>query len=73
VLEPEAILEQVREIAALGATLTEADPVIGTGVFQNDRPDAPPKTRSFEDYLERLHWFAEEVMPEARRIESASW
>lgn len=68
VLEADAVLEQVETIARLGATLTDADTVLGTGVFQNERPDAPPPTRSFEDYLERIHWFAEEVIHQARGL-----
>jgi hypothetical protein len=68
VLERDAILEQVETIAGLGATLTDADTVLGTGVFQNDRDDAPPPTKSFDDYLERLHWFAEEILDRARPI-----
>jgi hypothetical protein len=67
-LEPEHVLEQVQIVASLGATLTEADGPLGTSVFQNARPDAPPPTRSYEDYLERIQWFAEDVMPLAREI-----
>lgn len=39
--------------------------VLGLGKFQNDRPDAPPPTRSAADQLDRFRWFAEEVMPAA--------
>jgi len=67
-LEADHVLEQVRTIAGLGATLTEADVPLGTSVFQNARKDAPPPTKSFADYLERIHWFADEVMPTARAI-----
>ena len=67
-LEADHVLEQVRTIAGLGATLTEADVPLGTSVFQNARADAPPPTKSFADYLERIQWFAEEVMPTARAI-----
>lgn len=62
-LDPDVILEQVDEISSLGATVTDADEVLGTGKFQNAHPDSPPPTRSLSDYLERLHWFAEEIMP----------
>jgi probable F420-dependent oxidoreductase len=68
VLEKEPILEQVRAIAALGATITDASTLLGTGVYQNDLPGSPPPTRSLSDYVERLHWFAEEILPEARQI-----
>jgi hypothetical protein len=67
-LDPDHVLEQVQIVADLGATLTEADGPLGTSVFQNARPDAPPPTRSYADYLERIRWFAEEVMPDARGI-----
>jgi hypothetical protein len=70
-LEKDAILEQLELIAGLGATITDLGDVLGTGQFQNDSPQAPPPIRSASEYLERLQWFAEEVMPEARRIKSA--
>jgi probable F420-dependent oxidoreductase len=69
VLQADRVVEQARTIAALGATVTDADAPLGTSVFQNDRDDAPPPTKSFADYLERIQWFAEEVMPSARAIE----
>jgi probable F420-dependent oxidoreductase len=68
VLEKEPILEEIRTIAALGATITDASTLLGTGVFQNDLPGSPPPTRSLGDYLERVQWFAEEILPEARTI-----
>jgi probable F420-dependent oxidoreductase len=71
VLEKDAILEQVAQLAELGVTYVMPDDVIGTGRNQNDLPGGPPKTRSFEDYLERLAWFGEEILPEARKIEPA--
>jgi hypothetical protein len=71
VAEKDAVLEQVAEIAALGATLTSADEMIGAGRFQNDQPGALPPIRDAAEHLERLQWFAEEIMPEARRIEAA--
>jgi hypothetical protein len=43
-----------------------------TGVFQNDLPGAPPPARCAGDFVERLHWFAEEIMPEARAIAPSS-
>jgi probable F420-dependent oxidoreductase len=69
--QPDAILEQVRQLAELGVSMTDANPALGTGVFQNDLPGAPQPTRSAEDFIERLHWFAEAVMPQAARIEAA--
>lgn len=72
VAEKDAVLEQVAEIAALGATLTSADEVIGAGRFQNDQAGALPPIRDAAEHLERLQWFAEEIMPEARRIEAAT-
>jgi probable F420-dependent oxidoreductase len=68
VLEKEPILEEIRAIAALGATITDASTLLGTGVFQNDLPGSPPPTRSLADYLERVRWFAEEILPAARTI-----
>jgi probable F420-dependent oxidoreductase len=68
VREPEAVLEQVHEIAAVGATMTSLDDLLGTGKFQNDRPGAPPPTRSIDEYLDRLEWAAAEILPAARQI-----
>jgi probable F420-dependent oxidoreductase len=67
-IEPDAILEQVQLLADLGVSMTDANPALGSGVFQNDLPGAPPPTRSADDYIERLHWFAEEIMPKAEAI-----
>lgn len=69
VAEKDAILEQVSEIAALGATVTSVDEVIGAGRFQNAQTGALTPIRDHREHLERLQWFAEEVMPAARRIE----
>jgi probable F420-dependent oxidoreductase len=71
VLDKDAILEQLHAIAAIGATCTRVDDLLGTGKYQNDRPDAPPKTSSYEEYLERLHWFAEEILPGMQRLDGA--
>jgi hypothetical protein len=67
-LEPEKILAEMQEVADLGATVATVNDLLGTGKYQNDRPDAPKPTVSASDYLERLHWFAEEIMPLARTI-----
>jgi probable F420-dependent oxidoreductase len=67
--EKDVILEQLHEIAALGATYTEADDLLGLGRFQNAHPGAPPPLRSVTEYLERLEWFAQEILPEARKIQ----
>jgi probable F420-dependent oxidoreductase len=68
VLEKEPILEEMRTIAALGATIADVSTLLGTGVFQNDLPGSPPPTRNLADYIERVQWFAEEILPEARAI-----
>jgi probable F420-dependent oxidoreductase len=70
--EPEVILEEMQTIADIGATLCTVDDLLGVGKYQNGRPDAPPATRSAAEHIERLHWFAEEIMPEARRISTRS-
>jgi probable F420-dependent oxidoreductase len=63
ILEPNAVLEQANEIARLGATVTDANVPLGTSVYQTDGADAPPPTRNLADYLERINWFAETVLP----------
>lgn len=67
-LDRDVILEEMQEIADLGATVCTVDDVLGTGKYQNSRSDAPPGTRSAQEHIERLHWFAEEIMPQARGI-----
>lgn len=69
-LDKDAILEQMQVIADLGATSCTVDDLLGSGKYQNDRPDAPRRTRSAADHVERLQWFAEEIMPAARSIET---
>ncbi|MCW2527792.1 MAG: hypothetical protein JWM76_2652 [Pseudonocardiales bacterium] len=71
-LAKDFILEQVQALANLGVTIVDASSATGTGVFQNDQPGSPPPTTSLEDYLERLHWFAETIMPSARAIQPSS-
>lgn len=70
VFEKDAILEQVHELAELGATMTMASDIVGTGVFQDVEGAQTP--RNLGECLERLHWFAEEILPEAHRIEPAA-
>jgi probable F420-dependent oxidoreductase len=67
-IEKEEILAEIQALADVGVTMTDAGSALGTGVFQNDLPGSPPPTRSADDYIERLHWFAEELMPDAGRI-----
>jgi alkanesulfonate monooxygenase SsuD/methylene tetrahydromethanopterin reductase-like flavin-dependent oxidoreductase (luciferase family) len=72
VVDQDAVLEQVEQLAALGVTKTDPSEVLGLGKYQNDLPGAPPPVRDLEEYLDRLAWFAEDVMPEARRIVPAA-
>jgi hypothetical protein len=67
--EKDVVLEELETIASLGATFTDADDLLGIGRFQNAEPGAPAPVRNVTEYLERLQWFAEEIMPEARKIE----
>jgi probable F420-dependent oxidoreductase len=69
--ERDAILEQMHAVAAAGATMTSLDDVVGIGKFQNDRPGAPPPTRDMAEYLERLEWVAQEILPAAHAIDAA--
>jgi probable F420-dependent oxidoreductase len=69
VLERDAIIDQVHEIAAVGATMTSLDDIIGTGKFQNGQPGAPPPSRNIGHFLERLQWAAEEILPELHATE----
>jgi len=66
--DPDVIVKELRTIASLGANVVAADDVIGTGKFQNGRPDQPLPTRDFNHHLERMRWFAETLLPEAHTI-----
>jgi alkanesulfonate monooxygenase SsuD/methylene tetrahydromethanopterin reductase-like flavin-dependent oxidoreductase (luciferase family) len=65
VMEKDAILDEVGRLAAIGVTLTEVAAVMGPGT-RNGRPVAT--VESLEEFLERLQWFAEEVLPQGRAI-----
>lgn len=68
VLDRDAILEQVQVLADLGVTTTDADPILGWGEYGHEGGESLPPIRSTEEYLERLQWFAEEILPEGRQI-----
>jgi probable F420-dependent oxidoreductase len=61
----DAILEQLRHLASLGITIVRTPLSSKAGKDGNPEP-----IRSFDEYLDRLAWFAEEIMPEAARIEA---
>jgi probable F420-dependent oxidoreductase len=72
VMEKDAILDQVGQLGQLGITIVRADSVLGTApgsenTLAEGRP--VPRPTSKEEYLERLQWFAEEILPDAARIE----
>jgi probable F420-dependent oxidoreductase len=72
VLEKDAILEQVSELAELGVTIVGVNAALGTAPgSENTTRNGQPVTRpgSKAEYLERLQWFAEEVLPGAAAIE----
>jgi probable F420-dependent oxidoreductase len=68
VMERDAILEQLHQLAAIGVTVTDANPVVGGGVFGSKGRDAAPPPQNADEFVERLHWFAEEVFPEGKAI-----
>jgi probable F420-dependent oxidoreductase len=72
VRDKDVVIEQLLEVAAAGATMTTFDDLIGIGKFQNDQPGAPAPARDVAEHLERMQWVAEELLPAARRIESAA-
>jgi hypothetical protein len=59
----EAILEQLGYLATIGVNSVNAP--LSSRANASGREQSPA---SVEDYLERLHWFAEEIMPEARKL-----
>lgn len=69
-LEPERemIIEQIHAIASLGATVVNANEVLGTGRYFTATAGAPQGPRSLDEYLERVQWFAEEIMPAGRAL-----
>jgi len=72
VLDRDAILEQVETLAALGVTITDADPILGWGHFGHAGSEGLPPIRSCDEYVERLEWFAEEILPAAQAIAPAA-
>jgi probable F420-dependent oxidoreductase len=68
VFERDAVIEQLQDVADAGATQTSLDDLLGIGKFQNDEPGAPPAVRDISEFLERLQWVAEEILPEAHTI-----
>jgi hypothetical protein len=66
--EKDVILDQIAELAALGVTVTDANEFVGDGKLA-PAGEGPPRPRSLSEALEQLQWFAEEILPEARRIE----
>jgi alkanesulfonate monooxygenase SsuD/methylene tetrahydromethanopterin reductase-like flavin-dependent oxidoreductase (luciferase family) len=62
----EAVFEQLEELRAAGVTATGVDMALGSTVYGSVHEDAPEVARSCGEYLDRLAWFAEEVMPHAR-------
>jgi hypothetical protein len=71
IAEKDPVLEQIDELARLGVTMTGADMVLGSGLYASDEPGSPKPVGSFAEYLERLEWFAETILPDARAIETA--
>jgi probable F420-dependent oxidoreductase len=67
VFEKEAILEQIRQLAALGVTMTEADSILSGGTGAKGDTGVQP-VQSVDELIERLHWFAEEIFPEGRKL-----
>jgi probable F420-dependent oxidoreductase len=59
----EAIVEQLRHLASIGVDTTYAPLEARAG------HGTAASIRSVSEYLERLEWFAEEIMPVARAIE----
>ena len=70
--EKDAILEQVQKLADLGVTLTDAQELLGFGRWYRDTPDSPAPIKNLDELLERAHWFAEEIMPDAKKITAVS-
>jgi hypothetical protein len=72
VLEKDAILEQVAELAELGVTIVGVNAALGTAPgSENATRDGQPVPRpgSKEEYFERMQWFAEEILPDVAAIE----
>lgn len=68
VVDKDAILEQIQQLADLGVTVTEADAIVGGNQYGGEEVGV----RSTEEYIERLQWFAEEIFPQARHIVPAT-
>jgi hypothetical protein len=68
VLEPEVIIAEVATLAALGVTVTDVDALLGWGEFGSRGAEAMPPIRCVTEYIDRLHWIAETIFPQALGI-----
>lgn len=63
VVGQDAVLERIRLLASLGVTVT------GAPLTSMESPDGgPAPIRSVAEHLERLEWFATEIMPEVESM-----
>jgi probable F420-dependent oxidoreductase len=67
IVEPEAVLDQIGQLSELGVTVTDVDSVIGGGTGARETVGANP-VRSCDEFIERLQWFAAEIMPRAQAL-----
>jgi probable F420-dependent oxidoreductase len=67
VVEKEAVLEQIGRLGEIGVTVTDVDSVISGGTGSKEAVGTKP-VRSCDEFVERLQWFAEEIMPQARDL-----
>lgn len=72
-LDSDAVFEQVNLLADLGTSMIRVDAALGTGgtgaseAWRGGKHIGGPKSK--EEYIERAHWFAEEIMPEMKSIQ----
>jgi probable F420-dependent oxidoreductase len=61
----DAVIAELHALSELGVTVTDGDALAGGTVFG---PEVAGQVQSREEYLERLQWFAEEIVPAAREL-----
>jgi alkanesulfonate monooxygenase SsuD/methylene tetrahydromethanopterin reductase-like flavin-dependent oxidoreductase (luciferase family) len=71
-MDPEVVVAQAREIAALGVDTTSVDQLVEIGPYAG-QPGGPPPVDDLSGYVERMTWLAQTVLPELRAIEPAAW
>lgn len=67
-LDKDYVLTQVQQLANVGVTVTDVDSLLNWGEFGNAGAELLPPINCLEEYIERLHWIGENILPQGHRI-----